>query len=196
MRGVLKTNVWGQFVRTVADAAIGVAMVAAAAAALSGPAHARDGGWSGHGHWSGGGHWGGGWGHHAGYGHGGHYWGPSWGFSVGFPAYGGYYDPYYYDPYYYGRTVVVERPVAYGAAWPVYNQRAYGQAMSAPLGEAVSWDDGNTSGTVTAVRDGKADGRYCREFQQTIMIDGKRQQAFGAACQTPDGGWEIVPDNP
>jgi hypothetical protein len=32
----------------------------------------------------------------------------------------------------------------------------------------------------------------CREFQQNIIIDGKRQKAHGTACRQPDGSWRIV----
>lgn len=32
----------------------------------------------------------------------------------------------------------------------------------------------------------------CREFQQNVVIDGKRQQAHGTACRQPDGSWRIV----
>lgn len=188
MSAVLRTHVRGRLAKLAATAAVGIVLVAGVT--TSGTAQARDGHWGGGGHF-GGGHWGGGhsWGH-GGYWRGG--WGPSWGLSIGFPAY-----PYYYDPYYYPRTVVVERPVYASPdyAWPVYNQEAYNSAMSAPIGQSASWDDGNSSGTVTTVREGHAGNRYCREFQQSVVIDGKRQQAFGAACQTPDGGWEIVPDN-
>ena len=36
------------------------------------------------------------------------------------------------------------------------------------------------------------DGRYCREFQQTITVDGQPQRGYGTACSQPDGSWEIV----
>jgi hypothetical protein len=32
----------------------------------------------------------------------------------------------------------------------------------------------------------------CREFQQNIIIDGKRQKAHGTACRQPDGSWKIA----
>ncbi len=34
--------------------------------------------------------------------------------------------------------------------------------------------------------------QYCREFQQTIVIDGKRESAYGTACRQPDGQWKIA----
>jgi surface antigen len=75
-----------------------------------------------------------------------------------------------------------------------YNQAAT-QAYSAPVGQQINWanpQSGN-SGTITPVRDGRAsNGSYCREFQQTIFVDGTNQNAYGVACQQPDGTWRIV----
>jgi surface antigen len=34
--------------------------------------------------------------------------------------------------------------------------------------------------------------QYCREFQQSIAIDGKKQSAYGTACRQPDGQWKIA----
>ena len=36
-------------------------------------------------------------------------------------------------------------------------------------------------------------GIYCREFQQTVTIGGKTEEAYGKACRQPDGSWEIQP---
>lgn len=76
-----------------------------------------------------------------------------------------------------------------------YHQYAYNQAMAAPVGETIIWEDGGTSGTIQTTRDGHAGDRYCREFQQTISIDGEKQQGFGVACQEPDGSWRLAPGN-
>ncbi len=66
---------------------------------------------------------------------------------------------------------------------------------SAPPGQALPWrnpDSGNY-GTVVPQRVYQtADGRYCREFQQTIVVGGKQEQAFGKACRQPDGSWQVV----
>ncbi|MGE4351622.1 MAG: glycine zipper 2TM domain-containing protein [Bdellovibrionales bacterium] len=35
--------------------------------------------------------------------------------------------------------------------------------------------------------------RHCREFTQTIRIDGKLQESYGTACLRPDGSWQIEP---
>ncbi len=76
-----------------------------------------------------------------------------------------------------------------------YARRANQKAHQAPLGETISWNnpESGNQGYVTPVRDGYSDaGRYCREYQQEIVVDGRRQSAYGTACQQPDGSWEIV----
>ncbi|WP_049973703.1 hypothetical protein [Azospirillum sp. B4] len=70
------------------------------------------------------------------------------------------------------------------------------RATMAPVGQPVIWNDGNASGSVVALRDGHTtDGQYCREFQQNVTIGGQTQQAYGTACQQPDGAWRVVADN-
>lgn len=74
-------------------------------------------------------------------------------------------------------------------------QQAYQSAQSAPVGETIAWNNPNTgnSGTVTPVRDGTSTtGAYCREFQQTVTVGGKTENAYGTACRQPDGSWKIV----
>ncbi len=67
------------------------------------------------------------------------------------------------------------------------------RATTAPIGEGITWREGGASGSVTAVREGTSTlGRYCREFQQTVTIGGQAEQAYGTACQQPDGAWEVV----
>ena len=67
-------------------------------------------------------------------------------------------------------------------------------ATTAKIGESIEWQDGENSGSVKTTRIGKStSGRYCREFQQTISIGRKTEQAYGTACQQVDGSWEIVP---
>jgi hypothetical protein len=67
------------------------------------------------------------------------------------------------------------------------------RAASAPIGQTIYWNDASAAGTVTAVREGtSSQNRYCREFQQTVTVGGKTEQAYGTACRQPDGAWEIV----
>ena len=65
---------------------------------------------------------------------------------------------------------------------------------SNPVGQASSWSnpDSGHSGTVTPTRTYQtAAGQNCREYQQTVTIDGKTEQAYGRACRQPDGSWKI-----
>lgn len=76
-----------------------------------------------------------------------------------------------------------------------YARQANQQAYSAPIGETITWNNPESGnyGTVTPVRDGRTQsGRYCREYQQTVVVDGREQSAYGTACRQPDGSWEIV----
>lgn len=76
-----------------------------------------------------------------------------------------------------------------------YANQANTRAHTAPIGETVSWNnpDSGNYGEVTATRDGYSSaGRYCREYQQTIVVNGRNETGYGTACQQPDGSWEIV----
>jgi surface antigen len=73
-------------------------------------------------------------------------------------------------------------------------ESAYKQAATAPVGETITWSnpDSGNRGSVTPTREGtSSSGAYCREFQQTVIIGGKEEQAYGVACRQPDGAWEI-----
>lgn len=68
-------------------------------------------------------------------------------------------------------------------------------AYRAEVGETIRWNNAQSgnSGTVTVLRDGvAASGRYCRDYQQTITIDGRRAVGTGIACRESDGTWRIV----
>lgn len=79
----------------------------------------------------------------------------------------------------------------------MYMQQSQVQAYQAPINETIVWNnpESGNSGTITPTRDGTAtNGTYCREFQQTVTIDGRTEAAYGRACQRPDGTWQIVND--
>lgn len=68
-------------------------------------------------------------------------------------------------------------------------------AYAAPLGQPIAWNNPESghSGTITPIREGQDQGgNYCREFQQTIVVNGKNEQATGAACRQPDGTWKLM----
>lgn len=69
------------------------------------------------------------------------------------------------------------------------------RSQSVPLGEQITWNNPESGnyGAITPTRDGYTEsGNYCREFYQTITIDGKTEDAYGVACRQPDGKWRIV----
>ena len=74
-------------------------------------------------------------------------------------------------------------------------EQAYNQAATAPIGQTIAWDNPNTGnyGSVVPTREGtnRSTGEYCREFQQTVVIGGREEDAYGVACRRPDGSWEI-----
>lgn len=73
--------------------------------------------------------------------------------------------------------------------------QAYSRAQAAPIGDTITWKNPESGhhGTYTPVREGtSSSGRYCREFQQTVTVGGKTEQAYGTACRQPDGSWQIV----
>jgi len=78
----------------------------------------------------------------------------------------------------------------------VYMERSTGYALErGPSGVSQTWQnpDNGHYGTVTpqaAYQNNQ--NQYCREYQQTVSIGGKRETAYGTACRQPDGDWQIV----
>ncbi|MCE2964704.1 MAG: glycine zipper 2TM domain-containing protein [Alphaproteobacteria bacterium] len=76
-----------------------------------------------------------------------------------------------------------------------YAQRSAQYALETqPVGQTSAWrnpDSGN-AGTITPTRTYQSSGQYCREYTQTVMVGGKKQQAYGTACRQQDGTWQVV----
>jgi surface antigen len=74
--------------------------------------------------------------------------------------------------------------------------KAASQALeNTPSGKPVAWQnpDNGHAGTITPTRTYQtAQGAYCREYQQTVTIDGKKENSYGTACRQPDGRRKIV----
>jgi surface antigen len=71
----------------------------------------------------------------------------------------------------------------------------YDALENARTGQARAWSNPDTghSGAITPVETyATAEGRNCREFRQTVKIDGREESAYGTACRQPDGSWHIV----
>lgn len=90
-----------------------------------------------------------------------------------------------------------------GAVGNVLDQRdrdlalktAHRSLETVPSGTTSEWTNPDTGhhGSFTPTRTWQEpDGQYCREYQQTIVVDGERQQGYGTACRQPDGSWKIV----
>ena len=78
------------------------------------------------------------------------------------------------------------------AAYDSASQKAL---ETAPTGQAMPWRNSKSgnSGTITPTNTYQlADGQYCREYSQTIVVGGQKQQGYGKACRQPDGTWQIV----
>ena len=62
-------------------------------------------------------------------------------------------------------------------------------------GSSTAWNnpDSGNSGEIIPQRAYKqADGVFCREFQQVIMVGGEMESAYGTACRQPDGAWKLI----
>lgn len=65
----------------------------------------------------------------------------------------------------------------------------------APSGQSVAWnnpDSGNYGSVVPQPAYRAPTGEYCREYQQTITVAGRSEEAYGKACRQPDGSWKII----
>ncbi len=73
------------------------------------------------------------------------------------------------------------------------HENALARGTTADVGDRIAWNQSGPSGNVIVTRKGQTtDGRPCREFQQEVIIDGKREQAYGTACMQPNGAWKVV----
>ena len=65
------------------------------------------------------------------------------------------------------------------------------RAHNAPIETRISWNnpENGHSGTLTPIGESihRATGRYYREYQQTVAVGGKTEQAYGTACRQPAG---------
>lgn len=62
------------------------------------------------------------------------------------------------------------------------------------VGHTSSWSnpDSGNRGSVTPTKTYQAPtGEYCREYQQTVTVGGKTEEAYGTACRKPDGTWKV-----
>jgi surface antigen len=61
-------------------------------------------------------------------------------------------------------------------------------------GQTSVWNnpDSGNSGSITPTKTYQlANGQYCRQYQQTIVIGGEQHETYGTACREADGTWKI-----
>ncbi len=87
-----------------------------------------------------------------------------------------------------------------GSAMDCRDQQYHGRTAQAAFeqersGSTSDWrnPDSGHYGSVTPTRTyQRQNGTYCREFTQSVTIDGQSEQAYGTACRQPDTTWKIV----
>ena len=59
---------------------------------------------------------------------------------------------------------------------------------------SYSWQnpENGRSGSVTPTGSYTQNGRQCRNFEQTVYIDGRRESVSGTACKQVDGTWRVI----
>jgi surface antigen len=75
------------------------------------------------------------------------------------------------------------------------NDRTVHALETAPTGQAASWQNtvGGTQAEVTPTRMfQQANGNYCRDYTQSLIVKGQPISAKGTACRDSDGTWHIV----
>ena len=91
-----------------------------------------------------------------------------------------------------GNSIGSSLDKADAAAYQATQQKALETAQP---GQTLPWSNqqSGNSGTVTPKAYYQtSDGNYCREFEQTIIVGGKKQSGYGKACRQADGSWQIV----
>ena len=76
-----------------------------------------------------------------------------------------------------------------------YMQRTTQESLEyGQTGRTSTWrnPDSGHGGTVTPQRTYETAQGPCREYQQTVTIDGRTERAYGTACRQPDGSWQKV----
>lgn len=66
---------------------------------------------------------------------------------------------------------------------------------TARTGASVPWQnpDSGNSGTVTIDRTyDRGTGQFCRDYRQTVEIDGQTEILTGTACRSSDGTWRNI----
>lgn len=74
-------------------------------------------------------------------------------------------------------------------------QNAQRSLEAIPTNRTSRWVNPDTghSGSMTPTKTYRNNSRqYCREYQQTVVINGSEQRAYGQACRQADASWKII----
>lgn len=65
---------------------------------------------------------------------------------------------------------------------------------SQKVGQSSSWTNPDTghSGDITPTRTYTSEGHPCRDFTQTINVNGEKEEIKGTACRQDDGSWKPI----
>ena len=75
------------------------------------------------------------------------------------------------------------------------NQTTQSALETSQPGQSLPWRNTNSGnyGSITPSNYYQnAEGQYCREYTQTIVVGGKTEKGYGTACRQPDGSWQMV----
>ncbi|HEX6111494.1 MAG TPA: RT0821/Lpp0805 family surface protein [Geminicoccaceae bacterium] len=73
-------------------------------------------------------------------------------------------------------------------------QATYTALEHNPTGTASTWRNPDTGhyGAVTPTRTYKTAERDCRDYEQTVVVDGQEETIRGTACRESDGTWRAL----
>ena len=78
----------------------------------------------------------------------------------------------------------------------VHQQQTSQRALeTSPTGRSTAWrnPDSGHAGTVSPTRTYRtAAGQDCRDYRQTVIIDGRQETAHGTSCRQANGAWRVV----
>ena len=76
----------------------------------------------------------------------------------------------------------------------VNNQKLAGVLNNAPSHKEQSWKDSRSGNEYSVKPDNSywENGRLCRRFTMTVIMDGKPETVHGKACRDDQGNWHMV----
>lgn len=80
-----------------------------------------------------------------------------------------------------------------------HTQTAHEALEYQPSGRPSTWSnpDSGHSGSIMPTRTWQREtGQYCRDYTQSIIVDGRVEEAIGTACREENGTWQIVSNQP